>query len=249
MGKKANRLTRKLCVKLTAFAALSSKDSTIRNAVARCHLPVTTFYRHYRRQSAVAKPAPTRPRGHPTALSNSEEELIVCTLLRYAHRVYHLDRDDLLDCVEILVPNMPQSRRENTPFKNCRPTVKFARGFEKRHKNRLKFGKSSVQDAKRFAATNAETLTSYLVELQEVSRENNVDGKRIINLDETGVSPDKDGLGLSKRNHYGTRQLPSNKSLLNSPITIVVPSRQSFLLMGVLVDPPLCSRVNDSHIE
>ena len=129
-GEKANRLTRKLRVKLTAFAAVSSKDSTIRNAAARCHLPVTTFYRHYRRQSAVAKPAPTCARGHPTALSKSEEELIVCTLLRYAHLGYHLERDDLLDCVEIIVSNMRRSRREKITFKNARPTVELARGFE-----------------------------------------------------------------------------------------------------------------------
>ena len=40
-----------------------------------------------------------------------------------------------------------------------------------------------------------------------------MDGKRIINLDETCVSPDKDGLGLSKRKHYGTRSAPIQQKL------------------------------------
>ena len=124
----------------------------------------------------------------------TEEDLIVETILRYAHRGYVLEREDLLDCVEIIVQHMPEEKRRKLPFIDGRPSPKFARSLERRHKNSIKFARTSPQEAKGFAATNAQNLTSYIAELEAVIEDHSIDSKRIINLDETGVSPDKDAL-------------------------------------------------------
>lgn len=60
-----------------------------------------------------------------------------------------------------------------------------------------------LQNAKRFAATNGETLTTRCAELRQLMIEFGFDAQRIWNLDETGISPGKDvrGSACEKRMH------------------------------------------------
>jgi len=211
MGKQSKRLNRKERIKQDAFESVRTRQTTIRKAAGRCYLPPSTFLRQYRRRN---HPSPTENRGRRPALTPAEEDMIVTTLLRFAHRGYNLERADLIDCVEIVCNTMPADRRKLLPFKNNIPSKKFAKGFESRHKHRIKFGRSSAQEGQRFDSTNAKNLTSYLAELEAVIRENNIDPQRIANLDESGVSPDRDRLGRSKRKHYGTRSTPIEQKLV-----------------------------------
>lgn len=62
-----------------------------------------------------------------------------------------------------------------------------------------------MQEAKRFRATNADVLTTFLADIDNVIRNNNIDERRIANTDESGVTPDRDISGVGRKKVYGTR--------------------------------------------
>ncbi len=69
-------------------------------------------------------------------------------------------------------------------------------GFARRHEDRLRFAKPDRQEGKRFAAANAEALTTHFATLEKLIKEHGLDAARIWNLDETGGTPGKDVSGV-----------------------------------------------------
>jgi len=137
-----------------------------------------------------------------TILTKEEEEVIVGTLLRYSTRGVPLTRSHLVEAVAIQVERMSPDRRAKLPFTNGVPGIRFIRNFEKRHKDRVRFGFPTKQEAKRYAAANADYLTSHFATLKRLIEVHNFDEQRIWNLDETGSSPEKEQFGRGRRRRY-----------------------------------------------
>ena len=110
--------------------------------------------------------------------------------------------DYLKDAAQNLVSNFPLGRRQKLRFKNQRPRDKFCRNFQKRHAGVLSFRKPCNQDARRYIATNAEVLTQHQEPLERLITEHNIDAKRIINLDESGMLADKYNVRRSRHKVY-----------------------------------------------
>ena len=143
---------------------------------------------------------------------------------------------------------MPIERREKLPFRNGRPSHKFARSFGYRHKTRIRFSKVSAQEGRRFPCTNASNLTAYFAEVEAVIMENNIDAKRMANLDESGFSPDKDIMRTSKRKHYGTISKPLESKLPEFAYKHRISVMPVIFADGSCASPVFILRVTDCRI-
>lgn len=184
----------------SAFIAVQNGTS-IRKAAVSCRLAKSTFHRLY--QSRENRSI-SRKTGQ-TAFNVEEENKIVSFLSLYAARGYPLSDQDLLDAAEILISSFDEDRRTRLPFTSGRPGQKFARNFRRRHADKLRFGRATKEEAKRFASTNAENLTSFFAAIEKVVLENNIDDQRICNLDECGISAETDKVGRSRKKVYTLR--------------------------------------------
>ena len=99
-------------------------------------------------------------------------------------------RDDIKYAVQILVRNFPLGRRQKLRFKNNKPGDKFCRNCRKRYTEFLSFGKPCKQEPKRYLATNPEVRPNRPTAFELLIGEQNIDAKRIINSDESGMSAD-----------------------------------------------------------
>lgn len=197
----------------TAIIAVTN-GSSIRKAAVSCRLAKTTFHRLYK--NGLENAPKTRP-GH-TAFTCEEEESVVSLLSSFSARGYPLSEEDLLDAFEVLVTSFDPERRNRLQFRNGRPGRRFARNFRKRHANKLRFGRASKGEAKRFAATNADNLTSFFAAIEKVMSDNSIDEDRLCNLDECGISAETDKVGRCRKKVYTLRssrpqqQLPGLKT-------------------------------------
>ena len=66
------------------------------------------------------------------------------------------------------------------------------------------FKRSSKEEDLRWRSCNAETLTTHMGSIRKLIKENNISPDCIVNIDETGMSPKKDGLRSDKRKSYHT---------------------------------------------
>lgn len=140
------------------------------------------------------------------ALSDEEENVILQSILRFADRGIPLSREHVRDAAHITIERLPAARRESLPFKNSYPGKKWLASFYKRHKDQLKFTVPCPQEAERFAAVNANTLTSHFAQLRELVAQNCLDSYRDWNLDETGTTPGRDSTGATKERKFVRRK-------------------------------------------
>ena len=135
------------------------------------------------------------------ALTEKEEDRLVSFLVSFANRGVPLTQAHLREAVAIMVNGTDPTRRMLLPFRRGVPGSGYLRGFRRRHKEKLAFGKPVRQEAKRFAQVNAGVLTTHFATLKKLREENNLDAPRIFNLDESGVTPERDlhGVTASKR--------------------------------------------------
>lgn len=193
---------------------------------------------HYRYTTRTADPHSLKH-----ALSFAEERQIVKTLLIHGRNGRFMKRSDLKDAVRALVSTFSEERQKKLRFKDNRPGDNFCRLFEKRHSDCLSFRKPSKQEAKRFLATNADVLTTHLASIERLINEHHIDPKRILNLDESGISAAKDDVKISRSKVYctrGTRPEPPQAQFSNvNRITILAcvhasgeTSRPMFVLQG-----------------
>lgn len=87
--------------------------------------------------------------------------------------------------------------------------MKWVRAFYKRHQKELKYAVPDPQEAKRFAAVNAETLATHFSVLERLVEEYALDDEHIWNLDETGVSAGRYTAGKVRQPRFMPRDEPA----------------------------------------
>lgn len=184
----------------SAFITVQN-GSSIRKAAVSCRLANSKFHRLYKTRAS----SPVKVRTAKTAFTVEEENKIVSFLSLYAARGYPLSDQDLLDAAEILISSFDEECLARLPFTSGRQGQKYARNFRQRHADKLRFGRATKEGAQRFAATNAENLTSFFAALEKVISDNNIDEQRICNLDECGISAETDKVGRSQKKVYTLR--------------------------------------------
>ena len=66
------------------------------------------------------------------------------------------------------------------------------KGFRKRNTSKIFIGRPSPQEAERWAAIHATDLTTNIASIEHVIETNNIPPSHIANIDETGVTPNRD---------------------------------------------------------
>ena len=122
----------------------------------------------------------------------------------YASQVRPLNRTDMADAVEIVVSKMPSERQAKIRFTNCRPGKTVLWTFELRHKDSIKLGNSSLQEALRYRVTNGKNLTTHFAEIEYIIKKYQIDSTRMVNIDEAGCSPNRDANGLMRAKTFST---------------------------------------------
>ena len=101
----------------------------------------------------------------------------------------------MCEAISVVLGKLTPARRLTLPFKRDKPSAGYLRAFRRRHGKVIRFGKPLRQEAKRFRAVNAESLTTHFATIEKLIAEHNIDSSRLFNLDEVGVSPGKDADG------------------------------------------------------
>lgn len=146
-----------------------------------------------------------RRRGRRCSLSDKEEELVILLLLRYARRGIPLLPHQLKQAIEIIVSRMTPGRRVLLQSKNGSPGAQYVREFTQLHRERIMFARRLRQEALRFNGVKAEVLTTHFATIDKIIYENNIDGVRIWNCDESGATPGRDANGKHSSRVYLNR--------------------------------------------
>ena len=119
------------------------RDSSVRDAAQEIQLPKSTL--QYRLST------PIRPkRGRSTALSMSEERMILEFVVKHATKGIPMTERHLCEAISIILRRLSPSRRVNLPFKKHKLSPGYLRAFRKSHAKVFKFGKPPRQETKRF---------------------------------------------------------------------------------------------------
>jgi len=170
MTRQSTRVRRRIALAEERFQdAVEAHEEgvSVRMAARIARLPRSTFHRKLKE---IGKPRIH----HRCALTKDEEQTIVDTIQVYWVSGHPLTHKDIMDAVELLVKNMPFSRRLTLPFRDGRPGRRFVKNFLARHKEVLAYREPLRQEAARFRAVNAETLTTHFAALQKVIQDNNM---------------------------------------------------------------------------
>lgn len=148
-----------------------------RDASVKYKIHYSVLYRHFKNPNL-------KTQGGQTALTKTEEEIILKQLITCADWGYPLDKYDL----RVMVKTYLDSRGKTIPkFKNNLPGKDFVHGFLKRHKSELRT--RMCQNIKRSrAAMSPQTIGSYFDHLSNELI--GVPPSNIINFDETNLSDD-----------------------------------------------------------
>eukprot|EP00171_Calliarthron_tuberculosum_P002656 IDg2656t1 len=187
-------LVQRYFLRLEAAVSAVRHGMSFRKAEKTFGLPRSTVHRMVQQQLSAASPPmlPRAPVGRPPAFSPAEEQVVVDLLYRYADRGAPLNRVHLQEAFAILIGRMDEERRLRLPFRDRRPGRKFTAAFALRHKDLLRLAKPTRQEGKRFAAANADALTTHFATIARLVEDQDLDASRIWNLDETGGTPGKD---------------------------------------------------------
>jgi hypothetical protein len=171
--------------------------AAVRPAARAAHMPKSTLHARAQRAAARARGATEVAPGRKPELTAEEESVVVDMLVHFADRAVPMTRQDIVGAVSVLVERMTATRRSKLRFSNGIPGIKFLRGFERRHADRIRFGRASRQEAIRFLAINGDVLTTHLAAIENLIRLHDIDSSRLFNLDECGCTPGKDVSGVS----------------------------------------------------
>lgn len=141
-----------------------------------------------------------------------------------------------------MVGRKTPARRLLLPSNPFRTGITFLRSVHKRHADKLSLFKPLHQEEKRFLAVNAEVLSMHFVTLEKLISEHSLNADRIYNLDETGVSPDKDVTGsrcklLMTRHGSRDAQMPAFKRLNRVTMTPIFSQTNSLVLLYLFSKP------------
>ena len=182
---------------MTRAVAAIKRGMTYREAAAKHCVKRSTLH--------ARVTSPPRKRNMKIALTNKEEDLLVSFLIKLANRGVPLTQEHLQEAVKILVNGMDPKRRFMLPFRHGVPGRAFLGGFRQRHKDKLSFAKPVRQEAIRFSQVNADALTTHFATLDNPIREHDLDSNRIFNLDESGITPDRDMYGITSAKRFMPR--------------------------------------------
>lgn len=136
-----------------------------------------------------------------------------------------MKRLHLREALIAFISTLPEHCCDSFPFKNSVPGYWFLLGFEKRHRRKLRFGRPLCQEAKRWSAVNAETLTKHYAVFEKLVRDKAINASRLWNLDETGCTPGQDASGQPSTRGYLCRNCTDDVVLpewvLESRITLL----------------------------
>eukprot|EP00171_Calliarthron_tuberculosum_P001518 IDg1518t1 len=225
-------LSRRANARLRDAIEAVRSGATLRQAAKDFRIAKSTLHRHAGGCARTSSEEPLRRAaggvGRPPAFAQEEEKVIVDLLQYYANKGLPLSRLHAQEAIQLFVSRLPPSRRAALPFRDGRPGGKFMRNFALRNRDRLRFAKPVRQDAKRFAAANADSLTSHFAALARLVHDLGVDAQRVWNLDETGATPEKEVAEAASRRRFLTRggsgdlRLPDLGSLHRSTMMPVV---------------------------
>lgn len=183
-------LSRRQEARLTQAVAAVNLGESIRSASQRFRVKRSTLGKYKARGGIIRFPAGRRP-----MLSEQKEQQLVSMLLRHAQHGIPLTQRHLVEGIRFMLKAMSPAHRhilKITDVDNYTPSPSFMLSFRKRHRSILKFGRPSAQEAKRFRAVNGNVLANHFATLEKLLHENNMGPEHIFNLDECGVTPDKD---------------------------------------------------------
>lgn len=131
----------------------------VRVAAKRNHVPKSTAF-----DRLVAR---RQNRGPPcrTTFTKEEETRIVDFVVHCSDLGVPLNREHVIEATMLFLQTLPAIRQEKLRFKDGRPGKRWVRDFYGRHTDRLRDAVPFWQEQKRFAAANAEVLTSHLATL------------------------------------------------------------------------------------
>jgi hypothetical protein len=86
--------------------------------------------------------------------------------------------------------------------------------FVKRNATQIRLARASRQEAARFDATSAKSLTIHFASIEKIIKDNDVDADRIFNLDEVGAAPGKDVSGRSREKTFTSAE---GRGVLRAP--------------------------------
>ena len=174
--------------RITNATEAGKRGASVRDAAQEFQLAKSTL--QYRLST------PIRPkRGRPTALSMSEERMILEFVVKHANKGIPMTERHLCEAISVVLRRLLPSRRVTFPFKKHKPSPGYLGAFRKRHAKVIKFGKPLRQEAKRFRSVNMEALTTHFASVEKRIKDNDIDASRIFNLDEVEVKPDRDASG------------------------------------------------------
>ena len=197
---------------VAAVQAIKSGMS-YRRVASTFHIPIASLHARVTNPSRI----PQKP-GRKRALTEREEELLVAFLVKFAQKGVPLSQQHLREAVETIIGRMLLARRLHLPFSRFSPGPAFLRSFRRRHARSICFAKPLRHDAKRFYALNSTVLTTHFATVERLIADHSLDASCIFNLDETGVSPEKDITGITSKRfmpRFGSRdcKLPIQKRL------------------------------------
>lgn len=203
---KCSRLQRRARDKLERAFQASASGASIREAAKIANLPRSSYHRRMQKTDSENLGF-TECRGRRPFLTTEEENNIVTAVERFADEGHCVRKCDVADAVELMVSTFPEYRRKKIPFVDNRPGRKFLTLFLKRHANRIRLGKASKEEEIRWRSGNAEVFTNHFATLEKLVADYDIDASRIANLDETGVSANRDACGRIRAKHLiRTRQ-------------------------------------------
>lgn len=118
--------------------------------------------------------------------------MILEFVVKHVNKGIALPELHLCEATYVILRGLPPSRRMKFPFKRNRPSPEYLRTFRKRQAEEIKFGKTLLQEEKRFRSVNMEALTTDFATVERYINDNHTDASRIFNLDEVGVTPDRE---------------------------------------------------------
>lgn len=130
---------------------------------------------------------------HSRRALTDEEEAVICEVLcSQADFGKPCTRNDAADAIQTFVQSMDAERHKRLPFKNMSPGRAFMASFLKRNKAKLHLGRPQKEAEERWRACNGETLTTHIATFEKLLEDNGIADSHVYNLDETGVTPNKD---------------------------------------------------------
>ena len=171
-------------VMLAAMKACAEEGLTVYEASKRFGVPRTTLFRRVK-----ARVDPLCSAGRPTSLSK-EEEMALVHYIKYMHKIrFPVDRTQIINIAWAI-----DLRRndETRVFKQSGPSLKWWRGFKKRHPE-LSLRKTELIDRGRYDNATEDVINEYFDVLEETLGNSDLTNKphMVFNCDEASLALNK----------------------------------------------------------